>query len=246
MCTCLLWALPLSASDPHISPPTGGRWQHVKRVTAVGLMYSTLKLKWWGDFRFNHQDSQVGDRFLIFVLACLGRDLCWCVELRWIYDSIYIIKFKCCPVLPPYCRCCIFKQAKIKHKNAVLSLVRCFVSSSLMLLAIFRSWDERIKASHISDDYFSRPLNQHFFDTISGVFEIALCIRGVSWAQIGVLLSTPSDKSLSGSQRAFLVCLKWIRKVLAPLVSLFLSASHPACPAGLNISQLATKKETAG
>lgn len=48
LCSCLVWALPLSASDPHISPPTGSRWRHVKRVSAVGLMYSTLKLNMSG------------------------------------------------------------------------------------------------------------------------------------------------------------------------------------------------------
>lgn len=51
----LVWALSLSASDPYISPPTGSRWQHVKRVSTVGVMYSTLKLKTLGDFRFNHK-----------------------------------------------------------------------------------------------------------------------------------------------------------------------------------------------
>lgn len=48
-------ALPLSASHPHISPPTGGRWQHVKRVSGVALMYSTLKLKMLGDFTSNNE-----------------------------------------------------------------------------------------------------------------------------------------------------------------------------------------------
>lgn len=58
-----------SASDPHNSPPTGSRWQHVKRVSSVGLMYSSLKLKMLGDFRFN---SQVDDHFIISVLTCLS------------------------------------------------------------------------------------------------------------------------------------------------------------------------------
>lgn len=64
-----MWAWPLSASDPHNSPPTGSRWQHVKHVSGVGLMYSSLKLKTLGDFRFS---SQVGDHFIVFVLTCLS------------------------------------------------------------------------------------------------------------------------------------------------------------------------------
>lgn len=55
VCTCLVRAFPQSALDPHTSPPTEGRWQHVKRVSVVGLMYSTLKLKMLWDFSFNHK-----------------------------------------------------------------------------------------------------------------------------------------------------------------------------------------------
>lgn len=43
-----------------------------------------------------------------------------------------------------------------------LSLVCCVVSSSPMLLSIYRNRAESIKAGNILDDYFSLPLNIHF------------------------------------------------------------------------------------
>lgn len=118
--SCLVWALALSASDPHISPPTGGRWQHVKRVSAVGLMYSTLKLKRWGISVLTTRQSSRRP----FPDLCLGlseikektagmRPVLLCrtrVDLQH-NGSIYIIKFKCFPVVPfhLHCKCCSFK-----------------------------------------------------------------------------------------------------------------------------------------
>lgn len=90
VCTRLVWALPLSASDPHISPPTGGRWQHVKRVSAVGLTYSTLKLKCWGISASTTRQS----RRRPFPDLCLGlpeirkKRAGMKTELRWIYSIV--------------------------------------------------------------------------------------------------------------------------------------------------------------
>lgn len=61
---------PLSASNPHISPPTGSRWRHVKRVTAVGLMYSYPQIKNVGDFKLKR--SAAGE-------AAISSSLSWLV-----------------------------------------------------------------------------------------------------------------------------------------------------------------------
>lgn len=122
VCTRLVWALPLSASDPHISPPTGGRWQHVKRVSAVGLMYSTLKLKCWGISASTTRQS----RRQPFPDLCLGLPeirkkragmktvLFFRAEVNLQHSgSVCFIKCNCFSVLPLgdslHCKCCTFK-----------------------------------------------------------------------------------------------------------------------------------------
>lgn len=122
VCTRLVWALPLSASDPHISPPTGGRWQHVKRVSAVGLMYSTLKLKCWGISASTTRQS----RRRPFPDLCLGLPeirkkragmksvLFFRAEVNLQHrGSVCFIKCSCFSVLPLgdslHCKCCTFK-----------------------------------------------------------------------------------------------------------------------------------------
>lgn len=79
--------------------------------------------------------------------------------------SIFVMKFKCFPIFilvdSARCQYCALEEAKIKHEMLSV-LVCCVVSSSPMLLSIYRNRAESIKAGNILDDYFSLPLNIHF------------------------------------------------------------------------------------
>lgn len=92
-----------------------------------------------------------------------------------------------------------------------LSLVCCVVSSSPMLLSIYRNGAESIKAGNILDDYFSLPLNIHFLIR----YQVYLRLHFVFDECRG---SAVEFFRLSGFQSASLVCLKQIKAVLVPCI----------------------------
>lgn len=94
----------------------------------------------------------------------------------------------CCPSLGgPRCKRYTLEWAKINMKRC-LSSVCCFVSSSLLFLeSEMGKKKKKIKAADILDDYFSRPLNQHFLIR----YQVPFRSRLVFWERRGCTAAFP-------------------------------------------------------